>query len=212
MSSPSAEAARILVVDDEPSLVDAVATALRYEGYDVTEATTGRAGLSAAQDQHPDLIVLDVMLPDLDGLTVASRLRSDGVDTPVLFLTARDGIDDKAAGFAAGADDYLTKPFSLAELVMRVRAILRRSGVPDANDPTVLRFADLELDVDAHQVRRGGVAISLTATEFSVLEILHEQPRPRARRSRRSSTTSGTTTSTATRTSARPTSATCARS
>ncbi len=168
--------ARVLVVDDEPSLVDAVATALRYEGYDVTEATTGRSGLSAAQEGTTDLIVLDVMLPDLDGFTIAKRLRDGGDTTPVLFLTARDSLDDKAAGFALGADDYLTKPFSLAELVMRVKAILRRSGALEAAPSSVLRFADVELDVDAHLVRRGGRAIDLTATEFSVLRFFMENP------------------------------------
>ena len=167
--------ARILVVDDEPSLVDAVSTALRYEGFDVTEATTGRMAITAAQDADPDLIVLDVMLPDLDGFGVATRLRSDGIQSPILFLTARDRLEDKAAGFAAGADDYLTKPFSLAELVMRVRAILRRSRA-SSDDATVLTFADLELDVDAHQLRRGGVPIELTATEFSVLKYFMTNP------------------------------------
>ncbi len=169
-------ATRVLVVDDEPSIVDAVATALRYEGFDVTEAQTGRAGLEAAQDGGFALIVLDVMLPDLDGFTIASRLRADGVTTPVLFLTAKDSLDDKATGFAAGADDYLTKPFSLAELVMRVRAILRRSGVNDAADDSVVKFADLELDVEGHRLRRGGHPIDLTATEFSLLEYFMANP------------------------------------
>ncbi len=123
------ESSHILVVDDEPSLVDAVATALRYEGFQVTEARTGRQGLLAAQNEAPDLIILDVMLPDLDGFSVSSRLRNEGIGTPVLFLTARDSLDDKAAGFAAGADDYLTKPFSLAELVMP------REGDPAAHRP-----------------------------------------------------------------------------
>lgn len=168
--------AQILVVDDEPSLIDAVSTALRYEGFDVAEAQTGRAGLAAAQDGGFALIVLDVMLPDLDGFTVASRLRDEGVITPILFLTAKDSLDDKAAGFAAGADDYLTKPFSLAELVMRVKAILRRSGTGSETDDNVIRFADLELDVDGHQLRRGGTAIELTATEFSVLEYFMANP------------------------------------
>ena len=169
MEPPKGDAARILVVDDEASLVDAVATALRYEGFDVTEATTGRSGLTAAQESALDLIVLDVMLPDIDGFGVATRLREDGVTTPVLFLTARDSLDDKAAGFAAGADDYLTKPFSLAELVMRVKAILRRSG-SSAEGPNVLQFADLELDIDAHRCTRAGADIELTATEFRLLE------------------------------------------
>lgn len=169
MEAPAGDAARILVVDDEASLVDAVATALRYEGFDVVEATTGRSGLTAAQESSLDLIVLDVMLPDIDGFGVARRLREDGVSTPVLFLTARDSLDDKATGFAAGADDYLTKPFSLAELVMRVKAILRRSGTTtDATN--VLQIADLELDVDAHRCTRAGVDIDLTATEFRLLE------------------------------------------
>jgi two-component system OmpR family response regulator len=165
----------VLVVDDEPSLVDAVATALRYEGFDVEEATSGRAGLAAAQDGRIDLIVLDVMLPDLDGFTIAERLRGTGNTTPVLFLTARDSLDDKAAGFAAGADDYLTKPFSLAELVMRVKAILRRATSDDPSDAT-LRFADVQLDPDAHTVRRGGHTVDLTATEFSVLKFFMENP------------------------------------
>ena len=172
MSAPS----RILVVDDEPSLIDAVATALRYEGFDVSEATTGRTGLAAAQEGGADLIVLDVMLPDLDGFTIAARLRDDGISTPVLFLTARDALDDKAAGYAAGGDDYLTKPFSLAELVMRVKAILRRTGAGEATSSSVLQFADLELDIDAHLVRRGGHAIELTATEFAVLRYFMENP------------------------------------
>jgi len=171
------DALRVLVVDDEPSLVDAVSTALRYEGFDVVEATTGRAGLAAAQEVRPDLIVLDVMLPDLDGFAVSARLREDGVTSPVLFLTARDSLDDKARGFAVGADDYLTKPFSLAELVMRVKAILRRSGGAQATDVAhVLRFADVELDVDAHRCERGGVTIELTATEFSLLEFFMQNP------------------------------------
>ena len=175
--APSRDAQRVLVVDDEPSLVDAVSTALRYEGFEVIEATTGRAGLAAAQDVRPDLIVLDVMLPDLDGFAVSSHLRDGGITSPVLFLTARDSLDDKAEGFAAGADDYLAKPFSLAELIMRVKAILRRSGGGQGtNDGRVLRFADLELDVDAHRCERGGVTIDLTATEFSLLDFFMQNP------------------------------------
>ena len=172
MTSP----VRILVVDDEPSLVDAVSTSLRYEGFDITEAQTGRAAIAAAQDGDFALIVLDVMLPDLDGFEIATRLRNDGIATPIFFLTAKDSLDDKTAGFEAGADDYLTKPFSLAELVMRIKAVLRRTGAGAIIEENVLRFADLELDVDGHQLRRAGKPITLTATEFSVLEYFMENP------------------------------------
>ncbi len=165
------------MIDDEPSLVDAVSTALGYEGFEVLQAQSGLRGLTTARTSDPDLIVLDVMLPDIDGFELAKRLRDSGIDTPVLFLTARDSLEDKAAGFAAGADDYLTKPFSLAEMVMRVHAILRRSGrIAHAAESSVLRFADIELDVDGHQVRRGGEPIELTATEFSLLRYFMTNP------------------------------------
>jgi len=167
---------RILVVDDEPSIVDAVATSLRYEGFDVEEATTGRRALEAAQQRPHDLIVLDVMLPDLDGLEVTRRLRADGVRVPILFLTARDALEDKIAGLTVGGDDYVTKPFALAEIVARARAILRRSGADDLDDG-VLTFADVEMDEAAHEVRRGGVAIQLTATEFNLLRFFLLNPR-----------------------------------
>jgi two-component system, OmpR family, response regulator len=167
---------QILVVDDEPSIVDAVSTALRYEGFDVREAATGRAALSAAQESAPDLIVLDVMLPDLDGLEVTRRLRADGVKVPVLFLTARDGVADKVAGLTVGGDDYVTKPFSLAEIVARIRAILRRTGASDAPDDR-LRFADLEMDEDTHEVWRAGTPVRLTATEFALLRFFLLNPR-----------------------------------
>src|SRR5439155_5625153 len=136
---------QVLVVDDEPSIVDAVATTLRYEGFDVREASTGRAALAAAQESTPDLIVLDVMLPDLDGIEVTRRLRADGIRVPVLFLTARDSVDDKVAGLTVGGDDYVTKPFSLAEVVARARAILRRTQ-GDGDGDGRLRFADVVLD------------------------------------------------------------------
>jgi two-component system OmpR family response regulator len=166
---------QILVVDDEPSIVDAVATALRYEGFDVRVAGTGRSALSAAQETPPDLIVLDVMLPDLDGLEVTRRLRADGIKVPILFLTARDSIDDKLAGLAIGGDDYVTKPFSLAEVVARTRAILRRTQ-GDTDDRS-LQFADVVMDEDTHQVWRAGVAINLTATEFSLLRFFLQNPK-----------------------------------
>jgi two-component system, OmpR family, response regulator len=167
---------RVLVVDDEPSIVDAVATSLRYEGFEVEEATSGRAALAAAQERPPDLIVLDIMLPDLDGLEITRRLRSDGVRAPVLFLTARDSLEDKVAGLTVGGDDYVTKPFALAEIIARARALLRRAGV-DTSDQGVLRFSDVEMDERAHEVRRGGTLIQLTATEFNLLRFLLRNPR-----------------------------------
>jgi two-component system, OmpR family, response regulator len=167
----------VLVVDDEPSIVDAVATALRYEGYDVVEARTGRAGLSAAQTGTVDLIVLDVMLPDIGGFEVARRLRADGLATPILFLTARDALDDKVQGFAVGADDYVTKPFSLAEIVLRVKAILNRTQLGRPVPETQLAFADLLLDQDTREVRRAGSLIELTATEFNLLRFFMLNPR-----------------------------------
>ena len=170
------ERQQILVVDDEPSIVDAVATTLRYEGFDVREASTGRSALNAAQEAPPDLIVLDVMLPDLDGIEVTRRLRADGIRVPVLFLTARDSVDDKIAGLTVGGDDYVTKPFSLAEIVARARAILRRTHDASAGDGK-LRFADLEMDEDTHEVWRDGEDVRLTATEFNLLRFFMLNPR-----------------------------------
>ena len=167
---------RILVVDDEPSIVDAVGMSLRYEGFEVDEAGTGRAALDAVEQRPPDLIVLDIMLPDFDGLEVTRRLRARGVHTPVLFLTARDAVEDKVAGLTVGGDDYVTKPFALAEIVARARAILRRT-LGDQHDDGVLRFADVELDENAHEVRRAGNQIQLTATEFNVLRFFQLNPR-----------------------------------
>ena len=170
---------RVLVVDDEPSIVDAVATALRYEGFDVEEATNGRSALTSAQDRPPDLMVLDVMLPDLDGIEVTRRLRSGGVKVPVLFLTARDSVEDKVAGLTVGGDDYVTKPFSLAEIVARVRAVLRRTGNGGGNvdGEGVLAFADISLDQDTREVWRAGTPIKLTATEFNLLRFFLLNPR-----------------------------------
>jgi two-component system OmpR family response regulator len=167
---------RVLVVDDEPSIVDAVATALRYEGFEVREATTGRAALAAAQEDPPDLVVLDVMLPDLDGLEVTRRLRADGIRVPILFLTARDSVEDKVAGLTVGGDDYVTKPFSLAEIVARAHAILRRTQ-GETNGDGQLRFADVVLDQDTHEVWRAGNAVRLTATEFNLLRFFLLNPR-----------------------------------
>jgi two-component system OmpR family response regulator len=170
------EQQRILVVDDEPSIVDAVATALRYEGFDVYEADSGRQALKLTESHRPDLLVLDIMLPDLDGLEVTRRLRRDGLRVPVLFLTARDATEDKVAGLTVGADDYVTKPFSLAEVVARVRAILRRAAAPD-DGGSVLRFADVVLDEESHEVWRAGAPVHLTATEFNLLRYFMLNPR-----------------------------------
>lgn len=170
------ERATVLVVDDEPSIVDAVATTLRYEGFDVAQASSGRAALAAAQEHPPDLIVLDVMLPDLDGIEVTRRLRADGIRVPVLFLTAKDAVEDRIAGLTVGGDDYVTKPFSLAELVARARAILRRTR-GEESESRRLRFADVELDEDTHEVWRAGTPIKLTATEFALLRFFLLNPR-----------------------------------
>jgi two-component system OmpR family response regulator len=166
---------RILVVDDEPSIVDAVATALRYEGYAVEEAATGGAALVAAGTFAPDLVVLDWMLPDIAGIDVGRQLRAGGNRAAILFLTAKDGTEHKVDALRAGGDDYVTKPFSLAELLARVQAILRRSAGTPPGD--VLRFADLVLDEGRHEVRRGGTQIALTATEFSLLRYFLLNPR-----------------------------------
>ena len=162
--------ARILVVDDEPSITDAVGTALRYEGFEVRSESTGRGALSTAESFKPDLIVLDIMLPDLDGLEVTRRLRSDGVRTPVLFLTARDATEDKVSGLTVGGDDYVTKPFSLEEVVARLRVVLRRTG-KGVEQPRSARltFADIELDEDTHEVWKAGEPVSLSPTEFTLL-------------------------------------------
>ncbi len=170
------EQTRILVVDDETNITDLVATALRYEGFEVDTAATGRKALSATEAFRPHLVVLDVMLPDLDGFEILSRLRNEGRKVPVLFLTARDTVEDRVRGLTTGGDDYLTKPFSIEELVARIRAILRRVG-ENGSQSSKLVFADLELDDDTHEVWRGGGAIDLTATEFKLLRYLMTNPR-----------------------------------
>jgi two-component system OmpR family response regulator len=166
---------RILVVDDEPSIVDAVGTALRYEGFDVAEAANGRDALAAAARAEPDLIVLDWMLPDVDGLEVGRRLRERGFKSAILYLTAKDAVEHKVEALRAGGDDYVTKPFSLAELVARVHAVLRRTTVEAPSD--VLRYDDLVLDERRHEVTRGDTKIDLTATEFNLLRYFMLNPR-----------------------------------
>ena len=167
--------AKILVVDDEPSIVDAVATALRYEGFEVEEAATGRDALAAVVRFEPDLVVLDWMLPDVEGIEVGRRLRERGFKTAILFLTAKDAVENKVEALRAGGDDYVTKPFSLAEVVARVQAILRRTGGELPGD--VLRYSDLVLDESRHEVFRGESRIDLTATEFNLLRYFLLNPR-----------------------------------
>ena len=168
-------AQRILVVDDEPSIVDAVATALRYEGFEVEEATGGREALKAVAEREPDLVVLDWMLPDLEGIEVGRRLRERGFKSAILFLTAKDAVENKIEALRAGGDDYVTKPFSLAEIVARVQAILRRTQSDLPGD--VLTFADLVLDEQRHEVFRGDERIELTGTEFNLLRYFMLNPR-----------------------------------
>ncbi len=162
--------ALLLVVDDEPNILDLLATSLRFAGFDVVTAPNGTGALRQAASHPVDLIVLDVMMPDMDGFTVLRRLRAAGSTVPVVFLTARDDTEDKVKGLTAGGDDYITKPFSLEEVVARIRAVLRRTkgGAEDA----VLRYADLELDEDAYEVRRAGRTIDLSPTEFKLLRYL----------------------------------------
>ena len=163
---------RILVVDDEPNITDLVGTALRYEGFDVEVAATGRAALAKGQTFRPELIVLDVMLPDLDGFDVVRRLRNERLPVSVVFLTARDGTEDKVNGLTLGGDDYVTKPFSIEELVARIRAVLRRTRGTEVGGSPRLTFADLEMDEDTREVWRGETRVELTATEFKLLRYL----------------------------------------
>jgi two-component system OmpR family response regulator len=162
---------RILVVDDEESLTDLIGLALRYEQFEVDVAHTAKAALLALPAFRPDLIVLDIMLPDLDGFEVARRVAAESPSTPVLFLTARDGTDDKVRGLTLGGDDYMTKPFSLEELVARIRAVLRRTRRDDDSHQR-LTYSDLEIDEDTYEVRRGGTLVELTATEYKLLRYL----------------------------------------
>ncbi|MCT2326095.1 response regulator transcription factor [Micrococcus luteus] len=172
---PQNPEARLLVVDDEPNIRELLSTSLRYAGFEVTAAANGREALDAAEEFQPDLAVLDVMLPDMDGFTVTRRLRSAGRHFPVVFLTARDGTEDKITGLTVGGDDYVTKPFSLDEVVARIRAVLRRTASLD-DDAAVLRVDDLELDDDTHEVRRGGEVVELSPTEFKLLRYLMMNP------------------------------------
>jgi two-component system OmpR family response regulator len=169
---------RAVVVDDEDSLTDLLGMALRYEGWEVKLASDGQKALKVIREFRPDVVVLDVMLPDIDGLTVLSRLRANGDQTPILFLTAKDGVDDRVAGLTVGGDDYVTKPFSLEELVARLRALIRRSNLALGSAPeSRLQVGDLVLDEESYEVSRGGRQIELTATEFELLRFLMRNPR-----------------------------------
>ncbi len=169
--------ARVLVVDDEPTLADLLTMALRYEGCEVRSAGTGHAAVRAASQFQPDAIILDVMLPDFSGLEVLRRVRGTRPEVPVLFLTARDAVEDRIAGLTAGGDDYVTKPFSLEELVARLRALLRRAGLAADRGEPVLTVGDLSLNEESREVQRGGTPINLTATEFELLRFLMRNPR-----------------------------------
>jgi two-component system OmpR family response regulator len=176
MVTVEAPPVRILVVDDEPNIADLLSAALTFEGYDVSVAGTGNEALDLARTFRPNLVMLDVMLPDLDGNEVCRRLRAQGDTVPIVFLTARDTTEDKVAGLGMG-DDYVTKPFSVEELMARVGAILRRAKEVAHADPSVLEFADLTMHIDTHEVWRRELPIDLTATEFNLLRYLMENPR-----------------------------------
>jgi two-component system OmpR family response regulator len=174
MTAPTADGrkqpeARLLVVEDEPNILELLAASLRYAGFEVITAGGGTEAVQAAQRHRPDLLVLDVMLPDMDGFDVIRRLRGGGDRIPVVFLTARDGMDDKVRGLTLGGDDYVTKPFSLEEVIARIRAVLRRTRGEGIEPSPRLKFADLELDEDSHEVWRAGQSVQLSPTEFKLL-------------------------------------------
>ena len=172
---------KILVVDDEQAVRESLRRSLRFNGYDVLTANDGLEAVKTVRSENPELLILDVMMPNMDGLEVCRTLRSEGWDRPILVLTARDGVSDRVAGLDAGADDYLPKPFALEELLARVRSLVRRASAESiaAEDPveSKLSFEDLELDADTREVSRGGRAISLTRTEFALLQLLMKNPR-----------------------------------
>jgi len=170
-------AVRVLVVDDERNLTELLSMALRYEGWEVRTAETGTEAVRAAREFQPDAVVLDMMLPDFDGLEVLRRMRNDDANVPVLFLTAKDAVEDRVAGLTAGGDDYVTKPFSLEEVVARLRALMRRTAIVADESSSVLVVGDLVMDEDSHDVTRAGEAISLTATEFELLRYLMRNPK-----------------------------------
>ncbi|WP_369052275.1 response regulator transcription factor [Kineococcus terrestris] len=177
LTRPDGTPLRVLVVDDEATLSELLSMTLRYEGWQVRTAGNGLDAVRAARDFRPDAVVLDIMLPDIDGLEVLRRLRADASEVPVLFLTAKDAVEDRVAGLTAGGDDYVTKPFSLEEVVARLRSLLRRSGLTAAGREPLLAVGDLLLDEDSHEVTRAGTEVRLTATEFELLRYLMRNPR-----------------------------------
>lgn len=177
LTRPDGSPLRVLVVDDEVNIAELISMALRYEGWTVTTAHTGTKAIAAAKETQPDAVVLDMMLPDFDGLEVLRRMRGLDPDLPVVFLTAKDAVEDRIAGLTAGGDDYVTKPFSLEELVARLRGLMRRAGAQQAAESSVLTVGDLSLDEDSHEVFRAGQEISLTATEFELLRFLMRNPK-----------------------------------
>ena len=176
LTRPDGTPIRVLAVDDEASLTELLSMAMRYEGWQVTTAASGTAAVKAARETRPDAIVLDMMLPDFDGLEVMRRIRADDPDVPVIFLTAKDAVEDRIGGLTAGGDDYVTKPFSLEEVAARLRGLLRRTSRVVADDG-LLVVGDLTLDEESHEVTRGGTDIRLTATEFELLRYLMRNPR-----------------------------------
>lgn len=167
----------VLVVDDETVLAEMVSMALRYEGWNIATAADGASAITAARGARPDAVVLDVMLPDMSGLDVLRKLREQNPQLPVLLLTAKDALEDRIAGLTAGGDDYVTKPFSIEEVVLRLRALLRRTGVTTEDSGAQIVVGDLVLDEDSHEVTRGGELISLTSTEFELLRFLMRNPK-----------------------------------
>ncbi|MBY0390705.1 MAG: response regulator transcription factor [Mycobacterium pseudokansasii] len=172
MSRADGQPISVLVVDDEPVLAEMVSMALRYEGWDIATAQDGASAIAAARTARPDVVVLDVMLPDMSGLEVLHKLRRENPRLPVLLLTAKDAVEDRIAGLTAGGDDYVTKPFSIEEVVLRLRALLRRTGVTTVDSGAQLVVGDLVLDEDSHEVARAGEPISLTSTEFELLRFM----------------------------------------
>ncbi len=167
--------ARILVIEDEPTIIEFLRTGLKYEGYEVIIAPEGKRGLDLAEKGNPDLIILDLMLPDIDGIKICKKLRMEGNNVPVIMLTAKTSVEDKVSGLDTGADDYITKPFSFDELVARIRALLRRSG--HKTETALLEIEDITLDTSSMEVKKNGETIHLTPTEFSLLELFMRHPK-----------------------------------